>query len=359
MSRTGEDGGSPPGMGPAAPTPRVILEEEGGVRDGRRAPAPARPPWSDASPKEWAPVGRKGDAPLSDREPRVILEDAAGVAPPGMRLDLGWEGAVVPVTGPRTGGWSNLMLAATGVASLVLGLSALDAANFVAAQFGRGVVLGSLTLAVAVGGFGLIAWAVGREARGLMALGEVDRARAAFAAGDAARARSEALRWAGAVPAARPILPALREAQDVATLRALLEAGPLRTLDAEVATLGRVAAVQAFAATAISPSPSWDALVFGWRAVRLVRQVAALHGLRPGIAGTLSLLKRSAFSAAQVAATNVVVDAAVRAVVTNPLIEKLAGEAATGAVAARRMITLARATAAACRIVPGAEERGV
>ena len=300
------------------------------------------------------------DAPPSAAGPRVLLEEEpAGtgpLAPP--RLDLGWEGAVVPVAPPRAGGWSNLTLAATGVASLVLGFSALDAANFVAVQFARGPVLGVLTLGVAVGGFGLIAWALGREARGLMALGEVDRARAAFAAGDLLRARSEALRWAGGVPAARAVLPALRDAGDVATLRALLEAGPLRTLDAQVTGLGRVAAVQAFAATAISPTPAWDALVFGWRAVRLVRQVAALHGLRPGIAGTLSLLKRSAFSAAQVAATNVLADAATRAVVSNPLIEKLAGEAATGAVAARRMLTLARAAAAACRIVPGPEERG-
>ncbi|UFN50819.1 DUF697 domain-containing protein [Roseomonas sp. OT10] len=286
------------------------------------------------------------------RGPRVILEEPVppGAVPP--RVDLGWDNAVVPVAEPRIGGWSSLSLLATGIASLVVGLSALDAANFVAAQFGRSVWLGAITLVVAAGGFGLILAAGVRELRGLTALEEVDHARAAFAAKDIVRARAEALRWAESVPEARASLPALRAAPDTETLRAHLEAGPLRVLDEKAVTLGRVAAAQAFAATAISPSPAWDALVFGWRGVRLVRQVAALHGLRPGIAGTIALLRRSAFSAATVAATNILADAATRAVVSNPLIEKLAGEAATGAVAARRMLSLARATALACRIVP-------
>ncbi|MFT8242723.1 DUF697 domain-containing protein [Roseomonas sp. BN140053] len=273
---------------------------------------------------------------------------------PAEKLDLRWEQAVVAVPEARTGGWSNLSLAALGAASLVLGLSALDAANFVAEQFARSPWLGGITLLVALFGFGLIGWAGIREMRGLAALDAVDRARVAFAAGDTARARLETLRWAESVPAARDLLPALRDAPDTATLRALLEAGPLRTLDAQAVSLGRVAATQAFAATAISPSPAWDALVFGWRAIRLVRQVAALHGLRPGFAGTVALLRRSAFSAVSVAATNVLADAATRAVVSNPLIERLAGEAATGLVAARRMLSLARAAAAACRIVPPA-----
>lgn len=283
--------------------------------------------------------------------PRVILEDEVP-SRTDERLDLRWEQAVVPVAEPRIGGWSSLSLAATGVSSLILGLSMLDAANFVASQFERGPVLGGLTLLVAVFGFGLIFWAGLREVRALAALDAVDRTREALATGDLGRAKADVIRWAARVPAARDILPALREAPDIPTLRALLEAGPLRALDAQAISLGRTAAVQAFAATAISPSPAWDALVFGWRAVRLVRQVAALHGLRPGIAGTVALLRRSAFSAATVAATNVLADAATRAVVSNPLVEKLAGEAATGAVAARRMLSLARAAAAACRIVP-------
>jgi len=249
-------------------------------------------------------------------------------------------------------GLSTLSLLAIGVASLILGLSALAAGNFVAEQFARAEWLGWLTLLVATGGFGTILWAVVREFRALFLLREVDAARAALARGDAAAARRHVLAWAEPIPLAKPYLPALREAPDTAALRALLESGPLAALDAESRALGRVAAMQGFAATAISPAPSLDALLVGWRALRLVRQVAALHGMRPGIAATAALLRRATFDAVTVAATEVATDTAVRAVVTNPLLAHVIGDTATGAIAARRLITLARATAAACRIVP-------
>ncbi|MBW8269327.1 DUF697 domain-containing protein [Caldovatus aquaticus] len=302
------------------------------------------------------------------REPRVILEEGEAPpprsaapaprdreTPPAPRLDFGWERAVAQGSAARprpAGGWSSLGLLGAGAAVLVLGLSALEAANFVAAQFARATWLGVLTLGVAGAGYGLIGAALWREARGLAALRSVDRARAAFARGDHATARAEALRWAAEVPAAQSVLPALRAANDPDSLRAILEAGPLAALEAQAQALGRAAALQAFAVTAISPSAGFDALVFASRGVRLVRQVAALHGLRPGLAGTLALLRRTLLDAATVAATDVAVDTAARALLTNPLLEKIAGEAAAGAVAARRMLRLARAASEACRIVP-------
>jgi putative membrane protein len=300
----------------------------------------------------------------------VILEDEEGggvrrgpaeapppPAQPAPRLDFGWEQAVVPVaqsttTGPKPRGWSGLGKLAAGAAVLVLGLSALDAANFVAAQFERGVGLGWLTLAVVAAGFGLIASAGWAELRGLFALRSVDRARAAFARGDLAAAKAEALRWAAGVEEAAGLQPAIREARSLDELESLLLAGPLKALEGRAGTLGRSAALQAFSVAAISPSPALDALVFAWRGVRLVRQVAALHGIRPGIAATWALLRRTLFDAATVAATDIAVDAAARALLTNPLLQHVAGDAAAGAVAARRMLRLARAAAEACRIVP-------
>ena len=281
------------------------------------------------------------------RPPRIHLEEEAGPA----RIDLAWEAGTDPVALPSAG-LSTLSLLAIGVAALILGFSGLAAGNYVAEQFLRAAWLGWLTLAVALGGFGAILWAVIREFRALFLLREVDAARAAFARGDFAAAKAHVLSWAGPIPLAAPALPALREAPDLAALRGLLETGPLAALDAESRALGRLAAMQGFAATAISPSPALDALVVGWRGLRLLRQVAALHGMRPGIAATASLLRRAAFDAATVAATEVATDAAVRAIVTNPLVGHVVGEAATGAVAARRLITLACATGAACRILP-------
>ena len=281
------------------------------------------------------------------RPPRVLLEEEAGPA----RLELSWE-AGAEATPPPSPGLSNLSLIAIGVAALLLGFSGLAAGNYVAEQFARAVWLGWLTLAVALAGFGTLLWAVVREFRALFLLREVDAARAAFQRGDFASARRHVLAWAAPIPLAAPVLPALRAAPDLPALRALLESGPLAALDAEARALGRQAALQGFAATAISPSPALDGLVVAWRGLRLVRQVAALHGMRPGLAATASLLRRAAFDAATVAATEVATDTAVRAIVTNPLVGHVVGEAATGAVAARRLITLARATAAACRIIP-------
>ncbi len=286
------------------------------------------------------------DAP---KGPRVILEEAAP------RLDFQWEQAVVPVAAPQPRGrWSGLGRAAAGAAVLGLGLAALDAANFVVDQFGRGPVQGWATLGVVGVGFGLLAGGAWRELRSLAALRAVDRARAAFARQDLETARAEALRWAGGVAEAASLQPALRQAGSSEDLRALLECGPLRLLDAEAAGLGRVAAVQAFSITAVSPSPGLDALVFAWRGVRLVRQVAALHGLRPGFAGTIALLRRTLFDAATVAATDVAVDAAARALLSTTRRAQCAGEGAAGAGAARRMLRLARVAAEACRIVPPA-----
>jgi putative membrane protein len=281
--------------------------------------------------------------------PRIILDDAA--APPA-RLDFGWEKAVAAVAPPR-GGWSGAALVASGIGVLLLGLSVLDAGNFVAAQFARAAWLGWLTLLVALAGFGLIGAAIWREARGYAALARVDRARAAAARGDAAALAVELQRWQRRLPPGRPRIEGL-EGMPADAARALVEARLLAPLAEEAAGLGRAAAMQAFAVTAVSPSPGLDAVIFAWRGIRLVRQVAALHGMRPGLAGTIALLRRIATDAAMVAATDIAVDAMVRAVLSSRLAEHVAGEAAAGAVAARRMILLARATDEACRILPRA-----
>lgn len=288
---------------------------------------------------------------VGPRGPRVLTEDAA---PPAARLDFGWErqvAAAVPHAAQRR--WSALSLGAAGLAVLLVGLSLLDVANFVHDQFARAAWLGALTLGVAATGYGLIAWAFLRELRGLWSLDAVDRARASFARGDQVAARRAALDWAARVPAAAAAAEALRGANDLDTLRALLEAGPLAELDRAAEKAGRNAAAQAFAATAVVPSPALDAVFFAWRGIRLVREVAAIHGLRPGLAGTVALLRRAVLEAGTVAAADVAIDAATRAIVTNPLVEKIAGETGKGAVAARRMLMLARAAARACRIVPG------
>lgn len=280
-------------------------------------------------------------------QPRIILEEAAS---PDQRLDFGWEKAVA-IAPPPARGWSSLSLAGVGIAVLVLGFAVLEAGNFVAAQFVRGDVLGWASLAVAVAGFGLVFAGIGKEMRGYLALGTVDRARAAHAQGDAAALRRALRDWQARLPPERPRAEGLEE-MPIDAACALVEARTLAPIARDAEALGRAAAMQAFAMTAISPSPGLDALVFGWRGVRLVRQVAALHGFRPGIAGTIALLRRVALDAATVAATDVAVEAVLRGMLSSRIAEHVAGETAAGAVAARRMILLARAADEACRVLP-------
>jgi putative membrane protein len=269
--------------------------------------------------------------------PRFELEDGT-VA----RL----EAETLPAVMPSRSGPGTLGLVAGGAAVLVVGLAALDAGNFVATQFERAPALGWATLAVAGAGFGLLGAAAWRELRGLFGLRRVDRLRLALA--DPGQCKAAALTWLDGLPEGAALRAAVAATDDPAAIAALLRAGPLAVLRSRADALGRLAALQVFAAAAAVPSPSLDGLLVAWRGARLVRQVAELHGLRPGLFATLSLLRRVVLTAASVVATDVAADAIARAVLSNPLLERLAGDVAGAGMAARRMVVLARVTAAAC-----------
>ena len=249
----------------------------------------------------------------------------------------------------RTGGAA---LALAGVSVLAVGLAALQTGNFVVEEFARSVWLGGLTLAVAVTGFGLLFAAVARELRGLFGLSRVDRLRAALTSGDGRRIHAAARRWVTTLPEAERLLPAIDAANDPDAILALLRAGPVTDLQVKAEALGRTAAVQMVAGVAATPAPALAVLLVAWRGVRLVRQVAALHGMRPGLLGTLGLLRRSVLAAGLVAGSEVAINAAAHALLSNPLLTHALGEMAGAGVAARRMIMLARSTAAACSPLP-------
>ena len=240
----------------------------------------------------------------------------------------------------------TLTLVTTGIAVLLLGFSALSTANFVTDQFARSSTLGWITLAVASAGFGLILTSLARELRGLLRLNRVDHLRQRLA--NPTTTAEAARDWLAMLPATEDLGETIRRLNDPDAILAILRAEPAARLRAQAEALGRTAALQAFATTAAVPSAALDALLIAWRGARLVRQVAQLHNLRPGALATLSLLRRALLNAASVATTELVADAATRALLSNPLLAHLAGDMAAAGVAARRMITLARATDAAC-----------
>jgi putative membrane protein len=252
---------------------------------------------------------------------------------------------------PRLG-TPALML--TGVSVLLAGFTALGAANFVADQFARAEWLGWVTAGVAATGFGLVGAGVWRELRALWALDHVDHLRTDLLSGDARRVMAAAAAWAARTPDAESLAPALRAVNDPDAALALLRAGPGRTLREAADAQSRAAAVQVVAGIAAVPSPTLDTLFVAWRGIRLVRQVAVIYGVRPGLLGTLALLRRTAMAATFVGAAEVAGNTVAHALLSSPFLAKALGEAAGAGVAARRMLVLGRAAAAACDPVPPA-----
>jgi putative membrane protein len=275
--------------------------------------------------------------------PRIEAEDL-----PAPRLEALPD---LPDPAPRQL-WSMPALVGSGVAVLVLGLSGLETSNFVADEFARGAALGWASLGVSVTGFGLVFSGFWREARALSALQAVDRLRADLAGSDARRRVRAAKHWVRDLPEGPALLPAIDAINDPDAVLALLRSGPALALRARADTLGRTAAVQAVAGIAAMPSPGLAALFVAWRGLRLIRQVAALHGLRPGVFGTLALVRRTAMAAGAVAGAEMAANAAAHAVLSSPVLQHLVGEMAGAGVAARRMVVLARAAETACSPIP-------
>ncbi len=276
--------------------------------------------------------------------PRIEVEN-----PIGLRLEPEQLPAVIPPAEPgRTG---TLGLVAWGAGVLAFGLAALSIGNFIADQFTRADWLGWLTTGIAATGAGLIAAAIWRELSFLHRLDAVDRLRAELA--DPARAKQAAKTWLASLPHSASIAPALDAANSPEAIMALLRAGPAKIIADQAQALGRTAATQMLAITAAVPSPALDGLIVTLRGIRLVRQVAGLYGFRPGALGTIALLRRTLLSGVYVTSANLAVDTLVKAAISNPHLQHFAGDVAGAGVAARRMVVLARATAASCSpVVP-------
>ena len=266
------------------------------------------------------------------------------ISPETTRLELAEE-AVAPVRPSSPIGTVTLTLA--GAAVLAAGLSILWTAGFAQDQFARAAWLGWATVGVAVGGFGLLGAAVAREVRGLLRLDRVDRLRADLASGDGRRIATAARSWVSST-GQTAILPAIDRINDPDAILALLEAGPVREARRDADALGRVAARQMVAALAALPAPGLAVGLVAWRGLRLIRDVAAVYGVRPGLFGTVALLRRTVMSASLVGAAEIATNAAAHAILSNPLLAHALGDVAGAGVAARRMLVLARATATAC-----------
>jgi putative membrane protein len=233
-------------------------------------------------PREFEPaLARPAEIPAEDA-PGALAEAVPPAAPPG----------------PRRWG---LRLLAGSVAGLVLAGLGFDTAALLARSWEVSPWLGGAVGALVIGALlGLLGLAAG-EVAGLRRLERIEDLRARAGEGGAEGGRAYAARVA-ALYAGRPDLRAaveslrrqVTDAHDEAEVADLVDRLLLSRIDARAYELVLRAARDTGLATAVSPAALLDAAIVLWRNLRLVREVAALYGARPGWLGSWRLLRRIA-----------------------------------------------------------------
>ena len=285
--------------------------------------------------------------------PRIIPTEATG----RLELSLPAPPEPTPPRPARRGFPSPSAVAAAGIGILVVGVVAIDLAEFVGGAFAHGAFWGAAAAAaVAAGAGGAIYW-LGAELRGLARLRSAERLRRLIPttlAGDLKReldaaatilARDPLL--AGPVGNYRAVVEAHHTGNDALELFGRFVLAPADKL-AE-ATVRRAAA-QAFAINAVSPTLLTDTLFFAARAMRLVREVAEIYGQRPGFAGTVHLVRRLVGGAGLVGAVDLVGGVLVQQL-GGAVIERISANAAESAYAAQKMARIGLVAMAMCRPV--------
>jgi len=293
------------------------------------------------------------EPPRERLRPRVLETDETG------RLELSpMSASEQDLPSPRTRpSRSPFRVAATGVSILVLGLIGIDLVQFIDDAFAHGAGLGiAAAAAVAAGTGGAVYW-LAAELRGLLRLRSAERLRSLIPFAMADELRTE-IAAAATILARDPLLSeavaryrAVREphhsGRDALELFSRFVLAPADRL-AEAAI--RRAATQAFAINAVSPTALLDTLLFAARALRLVREIAEIYGQRPGLAGTVHLLRRLVSGAGMVGAVDLVGGALVQQL-GGAVIERLSAGAAESAYAAQKMARLGIIAMALCRPV--------
>ena len=100
---------------------------------------------------------------------------------------------------------------------------------------------------------------------------------------------------------------------------------------------------------AISPSPALDGVLAGLRGLSLLRQVAAIHGMRPGAAVTVALLRRLAWTAAGTSGMDLLGQGPADSALSHwPGFKQVAAALPGSGLTALRLKRLAEVTAKAC-----------
>jgi putative membrane protein len=292
--------------------------------------------------------------PIRERlRPRIVETGETG------RLDLGLPAIPVPTATPppARGFISPFGVAMGGLGIFAIGIVGIDLLQFVDGAFTHGTGVGiSAAVAVAAGIGGALYWLTA-ELRGLWRLRSAERLRRLIPSALAGELKQEIEAAAtilardpllsGAVGNYRAVLEPHHTGRDALDLFSRFVLAPADQL-AQAAI--RRAAAQAFAINAISPTVLLDTFLFAARAMRLIREIAEIYGQRPGLAGTVHLLRRLAKGAGLVGAIDVV-GGVIAQQLGGAVLERLSATAAESAYAAQKMARLGLIAMASCRPV--------
>jgi putative membrane protein len=257
-----------------------------------------------------------------------------------------------PLPPPNLGA---LGLIGAGLGILVAGVSLLSLFGFVIDQMARSAALGWASLVTVAAGVFAMLWGITREIRSYHRLTRVDALRAKLGPRGVPVdvARAECTAWLRTVADKLADPESVRLAMNGCTttdeIRAMLSHRAIEPLRQQAAALGMRAASQGAAMVAIIPSPALEGLAAGLRSLKLIREIASLYGLRPGLSVTLGLVRRAAVTAASVYGVNEIAGAAAAHFLADaPVLRSIASAAPGAGITARRIYLLARTVAEAC-----------
>ncbi len=324
------------------PIPPGFVDETPLSRPSPVATPPVFPPSSSGEPPPRAPA---------------LLEPAPDAA--AGRITPDWAPRLIL---RRRRGIGTIASISAGLGLLGASWIALAAIRFVEGLLARGDRLGWVALALFAAALALIVRGAAGELTAWRALHRVEALRDAF---DSAAPTLEGVRrtsraWlravSGRLPDPAAVAARIEAAGSVAELRSVLRGEVAAVLRAQARRAGRRAAVEGGAMVAITPSPVLEGVLAGVRGLALIREVAQLYGVRPGLFATLALVRRVAWTAAGVSGLHLLSQSlADHTLRTLPLVRHLAGAVPGTSLAAMRLYRLADMTAEACAPVSGEE----
>ena len=334
---------------------------------------PIRPP---IRPFELEP---EPEAPTPPRRPRagVVAEEGE----PGFEASVVLEEPALPeraagdagvlirrTTRTRRRAVKGLLGAGLLMAALLIGIDLFD---LLRDAFARSALLGAALAFTAAAILAALAALAGEELRDLRRLDDISRLQAEAARlllpgapeeeGQAATvsARIAALYRdrPDVAPGIEAFRAALPDAHGDAETMALLSRLVLRPIDRRARRIVVRHASQTALFTALSPLGILDSAFVLWRSARMVREIAALYGGRPGLSGSVALFRDTLANVAVAGASDTAADFGADAL-GGALVASLSARAGQGVAVGMLTARLGMAAMRLCRPLPfGEEER--